>query len=186
MRYDVAIAGGGLAGSLLLWRLKQVKPHLKVMLVEQGSKIGGDQTWGFHENDISAKQRDWLRPLVSSEWSGYEVRFPKSNRKLNSKYSAILSMDFDIKMRERHADSILLNTEIDKLEPLKIHLKNGKIIGAACVIDALELPEKKMNGLIYRKFLGLDVRLSQPHGLEQPVLIDGTCDQKNGWHFFSM
>jgi monoamine oxidase len=38
---DVAIIGGGVAGTYAAWRLRQAAPHLRVMLFEMNSRIGG-------------------------------------------------------------------------------------------------------------------------------------------------
>ena len=65
MNVDVLLAGGGLANSLIAWRLAQVRPELRVLLVERDEQLGGNHTWCCHAGDLDAPLPDSLRGRVS-------------------------------------------------------------------------------------------------------------------------
>ena len=46
------------------------------------------------------------------------------------------------------------------------------------------MPEPKLNG--YQKLISLDLKLEAPHGLSEPVTIDATCPQLDGFRFFTL
>ena len=41
MNVDLALVGGGLANSLIAYRLRSVRPELRVVLIEQADRLGG-------------------------------------------------------------------------------------------------------------------------------------------------
>jgi lycopene beta-cyclase len=57
VRVDVALVGGGLANSLLAYRLRELRPELDLVVVERGPELGGNHTWSFHDSDLSPTQR---------------------------------------------------------------------------------------------------------------------------------
>jgi lycopene beta-cyclase len=92
--HDLILVGGGLANSLIAWRLQTERPELRILLLEQGRHLGGNHTWSFHDSDLSAAQLRWIAPLVSHRWPGYDVVFPEHARALNGGYASIASPDF--------------------------------------------------------------------------------------------
>src|SRR3546814_6719928 len=59
-----------------------LRPDLRLLLVEQGDTLGGNHTWSFHQHDLTPAQHRWLEPMVSKHWPGYEVIFPDLQRRL--------------------------------------------------------------------------------------------------------
>ena len=53
MDFDLILAGGGLANALIALRLAEVRPGLRVAVVEAGARIGGNHTWSSFEDDIT-------------------------------------------------------------------------------------------------------------------------------------
>ena len=88
---DVVLVGGGLANGLIALRLKSLRPALRVVLLEQGPRIGGEHTWCHFATDVDAAIAGSLRRLIVHRWSGYEVRFPGHARQLSTDYLAITS-----------------------------------------------------------------------------------------------
>ena len=41
--YDLILAGGGLANGLIALKLRQTRPELRILLIEQGDRLGGDR-----------------------------------------------------------------------------------------------------------------------------------------------
>ena len=46
-RFDIAIAGGGLAGGLIALALHRARPELAVVLIESGAEPGGNHRWSW-------------------------------------------------------------------------------------------------------------------------------------------
>ena len=76
--WDVAIAGGGLAGGLIALALAKRRPELRVGIVEAGDRLGGNHIWSFFDSDVAAADRWLVDPLVCHRWGGYDVAFPAS------------------------------------------------------------------------------------------------------------
>ena len=89
MQWDLTIVGGGLAGSLLAYRLSQVQPEWKVLLIHADEHLGGDHTWCFHRSDLTSDDLCWIMPLVTARWEGYSVRFPGLSRDFEDPYFMI-------------------------------------------------------------------------------------------------
>lgn len=182
--FDCLIVGGGLAGGMLLHALKQTQPHLRVLLVERGGQLGGNHTWSFHGTDVSNDIK-WLTPLISKTWPSYEVHFPGRSRVLYSSYNSIRSEDFDRFLRQSYGADILLNAEVIRVQRQSVTLVCGKILQARVVIDARGWGTSTKGAVAgYQKFVGLDLRLKKPHGLQHVLLKDVRIPQTDGYRFF--
>lgn len=181
-KFDVIIVGGGLSGGLLAYRLFQKKPNLKIIVLEKSQNWGGVHTWSFHESDITFEQHQWLKPLVSRSWPHYEVIFPNYRRQLSkAPYYSIRSEDFDRKLKAE-LGSILKTGEVVESSQYSVRLKSGETLDAHCVIDARGFSAKSFK-CAYQKFVGLDVKTKNPHGITHPFLMDATVDQNQGYRF---
>jgi lycopene beta-cyclase len=170
---DLIIAGGGIAGCLLLAAVRQRMPSLRVELHEARDALAGNHTWSFHEADIPSGARDWLEPLISRSWPGYEVFFPLYGRRLPTAYHAIRSEDLRSRIMERFSDSICLNSDVDLAQAQSL------------VIDCGGWPRSETPSLQgYQKFVGLEVELESSHGLAEPILKDVRVEQTDGYRFF--
>ena len=91
MSADLVLVGGGLANSLIAYRLATARPEIETILIERGSSLGGRHIWSFHDSDLTAGQRSWIAPLVERSWPGYEVRVPGPRRRFAGGYNSITS-----------------------------------------------------------------------------------------------
>nr|BFD59401.1 hypothetical protein CKG001_15080 [Bdellovibrio sp. CKG001] len=180
--WDCLIVGGGLAGGLLLQALRTEQPTLKVLLLERGHQLGGNHTWSFHGSDIPQGAR-WLQPLISKTWPSYEVLFPKYRRKIESTYCSIKAQDFHQSLLGHHADHILLQTPVAEVHRDCVTLSDGRIFRSKKVIDARGWGTSSEVKRGYQKFVGLDVKLSRPHGLQHVILKDVLVPQADGYRF---
>lgn len=183
VKWDCIIIGGGLAGGLLLSALKFRQPQLDVLLIEQGSTLGGNKTWSFHEADIP-NDCSWMRPLISNTWNSYDVIFPKYQRTLNSKYHSIKSTDFHDYLLKHFGNNILLNTRVVNSTAQEVSLENGQTLQASKVVNCSGWPPTSQQHFGYQKFVGLDIKTKKPHGLKNPILKDATIAQTDGYRFF--
>lgn len=181
-RWDLILVGGGLANGLIAWRLRQLRPEVDLLLIEAGAQAGGNHTWSFHQDDLTAEQQ-WIAPLVAHRWPGYEVRFPALTRTLEGGYLSITSERFAAVIAQALGDRLLLNTPVASLTPGSVTLANGERLSAAAVIDGRGYQPSPHLTIGFQSFLGQQWRLSQPHGLTRPLLMDATVDQSAGYRF---
>jgi len=181
---DVVLAGGGLANGLIALRLRQLRPELSLAVVEQGPSLGGNHTWSFHTTDLTEAERDWVRPLLSRSWPSHRVVFPRYERSLPGGYHSIRSERFHEVVAGAVDGALRTGTGIAELGPGWVVLDDGSHLEARCVIDGRGWPQPAGVRLGYQKFLGLDLRLAEPHGLGVPILMDASCEQLDGYRFF--
>ena len=180
---DLILVGGGLANGLIAWRLRILRPELRILVLEQDAHIGGNHTWSFHDGDLDAAQRQWIAPLVSARWPRYDVVFPLYARTLDSGYASIASQDFARVIEPVLGESLRLGARIDSLSPTSVRLADGSILHARAVVDGRGMRASSRLRLGYQTFLGQEVRLDWPHGLKAPILMDASVEQQGGYRF---
>ncbi len=181
---DLAILGGGLAGSLIALAMNRYRPDLRILLVEQEDRLGGDHVWSFFETDVAPAHRDLVEPLIARRWSGYEVHFPGHSRLLSTPYASVTSERLDTLVRASlGANALLTGVKVAEASPDRVALADGRTIAAGAVIDARGIRGLPHMTGGWQKFLGQMLRLSVPHGLERPVVMDARVDQLDGYRF---
>ena len=180
---DLILVGGGLANGLLALRLRQQRPDLRLLVLEQGDTLGGNHTWSYHEHDLTPAQHRWLEPMVGKRWPGYEVIFPDLRRRLGSGYASIFSERFHRYLMSELSDGVRLRTTVASVEPQRVRLASGDILQAGAVIDGRGVRRSAQLALGFQKFLGQELRLQQPHGLQAPIIMDASVAQKDGYRF---
>lgn len=181
--WDLILVGGGLANGLIAWRLRQQRPDLRLLLLESADAPGGNHTWSFHHDDLSAEQHRWLAPLVAHRWSGYDVRFPALTRTLAGDYYTITSGRFAAALCKVLGASLWTRSIAAALTPTTVTLNDGTRLMAKAVIDGRGYQPCASLITGSQAFLGQEWRLSQPHGLQHPLLMDATVDQTDGYRF---
>jgi lycopene beta-cyclase len=180
---DLILVGGGLANGLLALRLRQQRPDLRLLVLEQGDTLGGNHTWSFHEHDLTPAQQRWLEPMVGKRWPGYEVIFPDLGRRLGSGYASIFSERFHQYLMPELSDGVRLRTAVASVEPQRLRLASGETLQAGAVIDGRGVRRTDQLALGFQKFLGQELRLQQPHGLQEPIIMDASVAQQDGYRF---
>lgn len=181
---DLAIVGGGLAGSLIALALRKTRPDMDVRLVEAGETFGGNHLWSFFGADVANDERDLLAPLVAHAWPAYDVRFPAHTRTLRQPYYTVRSERLDAHLRATLPQRALMTGQKAlATSPTSVTLAEGDRIEAKGVIDARGPASLAALELGWQKFVGQEVRLDAPHGLEGPVVMDATVMQLDGYRF---
>ncbi len=180
---DLILVGGGLANGLLALRLRQQRPDLRLLILEQGETLGGNHTWSFHQHDLAASQHAWLEPLICNRWPGYEVIFPEHRRRLDSSYASVFSHRFHQHLMAELADGVQLNARVTQIEPRQVRLASGEVLRAGAVINGRGVRQTETLALGFQKFLGQELRLQQPHGVREPIIMDASVAQHDGYRF---
>jgi lycopene beta-cyclase len=180
---DLVLVGGGLANGLLAARLAQLRPELRVQLLEAGPVLGGNHTWSFHGTDVTDAQRAWLQPLITRSWTAHDVVFAGGARRLGGDYHSIASEDFHQRLVAQLGDRVRLGARASEVGPTHVVLGSGERLEAHAVIDGRGFSSAPEWPCGYQKFLGLDVELEGPHGLDAPLLMDGRVEQGGAFRF---
>ena len=181
--YDVILVGGGLSNALNAWRLKQVRPDVRLLVLEAGERLGGNHTWSFHSSDVSPEALAWLQPLICRSWPEQEVRFPGHARVLPTGYHSITSDRLHEVIAPALGPSVRYNVRAASLRADGVVLDTQETIAGRCVFDGRGFPRDANVALGYQKFLGLEVRTAAPHGLTRPVIMDARVEQFDGYRF---
>ncbi|KPF78566.1 lycopene cyclase [alpha proteobacterium AAP81b] len=184
VEHDLILAGGGLANSLIALRLAELRPDIKVTIIEQGPTIGGNHTWSSFGGDINEVQRAWTAPLFEHRWDHYEVRFPGLRRSLAEGYGSATSERLAAAVAKAlPAERIITGAPIVAITPDSVQLADQRVLNARGVIDGRGQGPTKALDLRWQKFLGQEVELAAPHGLTGPVIMDATVPQLDGYRF---
>jgi lycopene beta-cyclase len=179
----VVLAGGGLANSLIAWRLLALRPEVPVCLLERGATLGGNHTWSFHGGDLTPEQLQWVRPLVAHAWPAQRVRFPEYERRIETPYYSITSERLHGVAAAALGPRARLGAEIVDVQPHGVRLGSGEVVEGSLVIDGRGVPAMRRFDLRWQKFLGLELDLARPHDLTAPLLMDATVTQQDGYRF---
>lgn len=176
---DLVIVGGGLAGGLIALALHRAHPEWRLQLVEAGAVLGGNHRWSWFSSDLSPEGEALFETFRKTEWDdGYDVAFPRYQRRLASGYRSLASADFDSALKRLlPPDAIRLNTRATALDAEGVTLESGERIGARTVIDCRDFaPSPHLRGG-WQVFMGRHIKLEQPHGIARPIIMDARIAQ---------
>jgi len=188
---DYALVGGGLQNGLIALALRANQPAARIALIERGDAPGGNHTWCFHAGDLPPGSARWIDPLVTARWPGYDVAFPRHRRRLASAYACVSSARLAERVTAALATDralLLLRATATEVAPERVAVRSSdgrsRELTARVVIDARGPEHGVATGCGWQKFVGQELRLAAPHGLELPVLMDATVAQRDGFRFF--
>ena len=181
------IVGGGLAGGLVALALANQRRGDEVVLIERDVRLGGNHTWSFHDTDLDAQGQALIQPLVTSRWPSQEVRFPGHQRTLRAGYASVTAEGFHqvVTKRLRAAGArLLLGHAVSDVGRSVVRLDDGTKVAGDVVIDARG-PEagETSDRLGFQKFVGLELELRADGPWTQPVVMDATVPQLDGYRF---
>lgn len=181
---DVAIVGGGLAGSLIALALAKARPDCDVRLIEASGRIGGNHLWSFFATDVAHGDRWLVAPLVTQGWTSYDVRFPAHGRTLRNGYYSIASERLDQVVRERLPErALMFRRKVLGASARAVVLADGDRVEAGGVIDCRGPGELRHLDLGFQKFVGQELVLDHAHDLSRPIVMDATVEQLDGYRF---
>ncbi len=176
---DAAIVGGGLAGGLIALALHRARPEFRIALIEAGRTIGGNHRWSWFASDLTPEGTALMQDFRQTCWDkGYDVRFPKLKRTLQTAYHSLTSADFHEGLaRMLPPSALMLGRRAAALDARGVELEDGTRLNARVVVDCRSFaPSRHLNGG-WQVFMGRHIRLDEPHGIERPVIMDGDVDQ---------
>ncbi len=181
-RGGVLIAGGGIAGCLAALALARRRPDVPLLIVEEQERFGGDRRRLLFEAEADgADEAELIAPLADHRWPGFYVAFPGFSRKLRAGMLAIGPDALHEAMTATLApDQYRLGAKIVAVREDALVLDGGEEIRAEGAIDARGAANLSMLDLLYETRLERDYRLTAPHGVDRPVLIDAHGGAREG------
>ena len=177
------LVGAGLASALIAQRLSQAENGPAILMLEASATPFGEHTWSFHDTDVTEDDRDWLDPLIAHSWSGQSVRFQSLKRDLASGYASLTSDSVRQAIERLPNVDLRSSVAVVGLAPGHVTLSNGTKVAGSCVIDARGYQPSAALALGYQKFVGLEIETTEPHGLVNPIIMDASVDQRDGYRF---
>ena len=182
--HDVVLVGGGLAASLIALRLAEQRPELSLLVLERGPEIAGSHTWSFHETDLSPESTRWIDALVAKRWDGQSVSFPKRKRRMRVGYRSLTSASVRAALEGTSNIHLRTNAEVRTLSSDEVEMADGEHIPAPLVIDARGHGAAPAHFVLaWQKFVGLVLDVPEGHGVTDPVIMDATVPQLDGYRF---
>jgi len=187
---DYALVGGGLHNGLIALALRHARPDARIVMIERGAAVGGNHTWCFHAGDVGAALAPWIDPLVVTRWDGYDVAFPAYARRLDSPYARVTSERLAGAVTDALAapgSHLLVETTAISTAADHVIVRSASNtvtrVDASLVIDARGPDAGRPAACGWQKFLGQELVLDRPHGLDRPILMDATVPQLDGFRF---
>jgi lycopene beta-cyclase len=183
--YDVAIAGGGLAGGLAALALARAAPDLRVALIEAGMQLGGRHRWSWFASDLAGDAAALMDLFTPTRWdAGSDVRFPALTRTLTTPYRSLSSDAFAATLAQLlPGGAIRVGTPVASLDAGSVTFANGARITAGTVIDARGIGDASALTGGWQVFVGQTIRTDTPHGVTRPTIMDATVQQLGGYRF---
>jgi lycopene beta-cyclase len=187
-RFDYLLVGGGLQNALIALAVLRRNPDARVGLVERGAALGGNHLWCFHGLDLSEAGQELVAPLIVQRWGGYTVRFPSFERRLDTAYAAVSSERVAEHVagvfRDHPRSQLFLGRSAEQVLASSVVLDGGAELQARIVIDARGPEAHSGEHIIgYQKFVGLELELERPTTLSEPIVMDATVRQEDGFRF---
>ncbi|SEL63500.1 lycopene beta-cyclase [Sphingomonas palmae] len=181
---DVAIVGGGLAGSLTALALHARRPDLDVRVIEGGTVFGGHHLWSFFGADVVKPHRPLIAPIVAHAWPDYDVRFPAHARTLAQPYYTVRSERLDAHVRATLPElALMTGRKVLACSATAVVMADGDRVEARGVIDARGAGDLSTLECGWQKFVGQELRVAGGHSVTRPVVMDATVDQHDGYRF---
>ena len=186
--FDYLLIGGVLQNALIALAVLQRDASARVCLVERGATLGGNHLWCFHGFDLSQAGQALVEPLVIRRWDGYSVRFPSFERRLDSAYAAVsserLAEHVSRVFAEHPRSRLIVGRTVASVAANHATLVDGEALHAKVVIDARGPEAHSREHVIgYQKFVGLELELERPTDLSEPIVMDASVRQEDGFRF---
>lgn len=186
-RLHVALVGGGLHNGLLALMFLSKHPQARVTVFEAASTLGGNHTWCFYHSDCPGELMALLRPYLSHQWDGTDVRFVARHRTLGQPYYCLTSAGLNralVDLQSRYPTlQIHTGCKVIGSDRYSVTTADGMVHRANVVVDSRGPETMAPHAGAWQVFLGQQLELTRPHGLRRPVVMDANVDQSDGLRF---
>ncbi|MCS7075994.1 MAG: lycopene beta-cyclase CrtY [Bacteroidia bacterium] len=190
--YGFIFIGGGLSSTLAAYTWLQLGYDKPILIIEQNDHLCGNHTWSFNQTDILIPAWNTLYPLIDASWKEYQVKFPKIERTVSIPYHTLFSNSLSAKIQFYANKNPLLHILTGQKATI---LQRGSIQSNPVIItqDKKEYSAEWIiqstgqntidSDTAYQKFVGIEVSLKSDANLSNPIVMDATVPQKDGFRF---
>lgn len=178
---DVLLVGAGLSNGLIALEIARRWPERAVTMIDaEGLEPARAHTWSLFKTDVVAAA--WSHLPLSQTWSGYDVTFPGLQRRLDTPYGC-LTGDSLAQSLTAMPNVTLIRGRAQALDTDGATLEGGERVAGRLVVDGRGVRPTRRLTLGYQKFVGLELALRRPHGLDRPTVMDATVVQGGDYRF---
>ena len=165
----VVLAGGGLANSLIAWRLAQLRPEVPLTAPRARRRRSAAITPGLSTAaTCQPAQLEWMRPLVAHAWDAQTVRFPGYERRLRTPYYSITSGRLHAVVAAALGEPRAAELRHRRGRRGRRAPRPGETVAGSLVIDGRGAPPIRGFDLAWQKFLGMEVDLARAARARRP------------------
>ncbi|AXV16405.1 lycopene cyclase [Neorhizobium sp. SOG26] len=180
---DVILVGAGLWSAVVAARLSSLPAPPRIIILERSSTPFAGHTWSFHQSDVAAADMSWLDPMIAYRWQRQTVRFPAYSRTLDTGYGSLTFESVARYIESLPNVELRAEAQVERVEDDRVRLADGSELHSPCAIDASGFAPDPALKLGFQKFVGLEVETESPHGLVDPIIMDATVPQLDGYRF---
>ncbi|WP_369062282.1 lycopene beta-cyclase CrtY [Caulobacter sp. 73W] len=181
--FDVLLVGAGLANGLIALELADRYPQKRIALVDPtGLEAAVAHTWCLFRTDAPDQYWARLERLTEARWDGYDVAFPDRSRRLATGYACLTGERLAAALREQPQIEIIVGAAA-QVRADGVTLEDDAQLTAPLVIDGRGARASEHLQIGFQKFVGLELRLKRPHGLQRPIVMDATVLQNGDYRF---
>lgn len=177
------IAGAGLAGGLIALRVAAARPDCRVLLCDRAPAAGGNHTWSFHAGDVTPEQLVFLDDLIAHRWTSQAIAFPAYSRRFKHAYHSITTAGLIARLNAAPNIEVRTGTSVTAIEPDALRPASGERLSGRAALDARGPASPPGTVLGFQKFLGRELVMRAPHGIGEPMIMDATVSQADGYRF---
>lgn len=184
---SLVLVGAGLQNALIALAALDARPDQRVVVLERAERACGNHTWCFHESDVPVPLRGLVSGLTAHQWPSYDVRFPERSRRVEIGYACMesraLAEILDARLAAAPNGLLRTGADVRAVDARGVTLASGERVEGDLVVDARGPSREPDAKAGYQKFLGVELAVDAPHGLERPLLMDATLEQVDGFRF---
>lgn len=189
--FDTILVGGGLQSGLIAAALRHADPTHSILLIERDGHLGGNHTWSFHLSDVDEAFLPAIEPLIETRWASYSVRVGRTRRTLGLPYASLSSSHFDRTTRAIVGDAptgseVATGSAAVHVDARSVRMDDGRTWTGDVVIDSRGPDSQSRAGFHggYQKFWGFEYELDADWPDTNPIVMDDSVDQSDGFRFF--
>ncbi len=182
---DIILVGSGLQTAIILAALAKLSEPPRITVIAPKDTSSMSHTWSLHKSDLSPTMQDAVKPILECSFTSQIVKFPDFQRELTEEYWVTTTSSVRRFLAQLENQGIFnwVDGFVTSISENTVSYAGGSL-EASLILDNRGLattPPLQPSG--WQKFVGLELELSFPSPLKNPIIMDATVDQIDGYRF---